>query len=200
LPWRDAHDWQWCSNLFHFYQMPNMCHENKPHTITPPPVMLMCMMDACSHVVFSIPQSSHQCETPGTWVHQTKATFFQFNCVQCFLSPMLFLGFCWKMWDTVRSRYVELCILLWVLGTNVVLDCQFDELFPFCCSAQFVSASFHQLSVFNHWTAIGWWVVVDHSWYTRETVECEKPSSVAVLYTLKLVCLSPTTMTRSKAH
>ena len=41
--------------------------------------------------------------------------------------------------------------------------------------------------------------VVDHSWYTRETVEREKPSSFAVFDTLKPVRLAPTTIPSSKA-
>jgi hypothetical protein len=41
--------------------------------------------------------------------------------------------------------------------------------------------------------------VVDHSWYTRETAGREKPSSVAVLDTVKPVRLAPTTIPCSKA-
>ena len=41
--------------------------------------------------------------------------------------------------------------------------------------------------------------VVDHSWYTQETVKHEIPSSVAVLDTLKSVHLAPTTIPRSNA-
>jgi hypothetical protein len=41
--------------------------------------------------------------------------------------------------------------------------------------------------------------VMDHSSCTLETVEREKPSSVAVLDTLKPVCLAPTTIPHSKA-
>ena len=41
--------------------------------------------------------------------------------------------------------------------------------------------------------------VVDHSWYTWETVEGEKPSSIAVLDTLKPVHLAPATIPCSKA-
>ena len=41
--------------------------------------------------------------------------------------------------------------------------------------------------------------VVDHSWVTQETVEREKPSSVAVLDTLKPVHLAPTTIPNSMA-
>ena len=47
------------------------------------------------------------------------------------------------------------------------------------------------------WLDVLW--VVDHSWYTQETFECEKPSSVAVLDTLKPVRLAPTTIPRSMA-
>ena len=53
-------------------------------------------------------------------------------------------------------------------------------------------------TVVSCWLDVLW--VVDHSWWTtRETVECEKPSRVAVLDTLKLVRLAPTTIPRSKA-
>jgi hypothetical protein len=48
-----------------------------------------------------------------------------------------------------------------------------------------------------NWLDVLW--VVDNSWYTWETVECEKPSSVAVLDTLKPVRQAPTTILRSKA-
>jgi hypothetical protein len=68
--------------------------------------------------------------------------------------------------------------------------------------SQFVSASFvlSSITCFStlacRWLDVLW--VVDHSWYTQETVELEKSSSVAVLNTLKPVCLSPTTIPRSK--
>jgi hypothetical protein len=42
-------------------------------------------------------------------------------------------------------------------------------------------------------------LVVDHSSYTWETVECGKNSSIAVLDTFKPVCLAPTAIPRSKA-
>jgi hypothetical protein len=48
----------------------------------------------------------------------------------------------------------------------------------------------------SNWLGVLW--VVNHSWYTRETVECEKPSSVADLDTLKLVPLAPTSITPFK--
>ena len=44
-------------------------------------------------------------------------------------------------------------------------------------------------TVVSSWLDFLW--VVDHSWYTQETVECEKLSSVAVLDTLKPVGLAP---------
>jgi hypothetical protein len=47
------------------------------------------------------------------------------------------------------------------------------------------------------WLDVLW--VVDHSLYTRETVEREKLSSVAVLDTLKQVCLAHITLSVSKA-
>jgi hypothetical protein len=47
------------------------------------------------------------------------------------------------------------------------------------------------------WLDVLW--VVDHSGYTRQTVEREHPSSVADLDTLKLERLAPTTIPRSKA-
>jgi hypothetical protein len=43
--------------------------------------------------------------------------------------------------------------------------------------------------------SIGWWNILN----TQETVEREKPSSVAVLNTFKPVRLAPTTISRSKA-
>ena len=52
-------------------------------------------------------------------------------------------------------------------------------------------------TVVSSWLDVLW--VVDHSWYTRKTVEREKPSSVAVLDTLKPVRLAPTTIPLSKA-
>ena len=52
-------------------------------------------------------------------------------------------------------------------------------------------------TVVSSWLDVLW--VVDQSWYTQETVECVKPSSVAVLDTLKLVRLEPTTIPRSTA-
>ena len=50
--------------------------------------------------------------------------------------------------------------------------------------------------VVSSWLDVLW--VVDHSWYRSETVECEKPSSVAVHGTLKPVHLAPTTIHCSK--
>jgi hypothetical protein len=41
--------------------------------------------------------------------------------------------------------------------------------------------------------SFGWWTILD-----THTVEQEKPSSVAILDTLKLVRLAPTTIPRSK--
>ena len=70
-----------------------------------------------------------------------------------------------------------------------------------------VSKAFHRdavpcwLQCFPQLCHVGWmsfWVV-DHSWFTWETVERENPSSVAVLDTLKPVHLAPTTLPRSKA-
>ena len=52
-------------------------------------------------------------------------------------------------------------------------------------------------TVVSSWLDVLW--VVDHSWYTQETVECEKPSSTAVLDTLKPVRLAPTTIPWLKA-
>ena len=53
-------------------------------------------------------------------------------------------------------------------------------------------------AVVSSWLDVRW--VVDHFWYTWETVESEKPSSVAVLDTLKPVRMTPTTIPpRSKA-
>ena len=52
-------------------------------------------------------------------------------------------------------------------------------------------------TVVASWLHVLW--VVDHSWYTLGTVECENSSSVAVLDTLKPVCLAPTTIPCSKA-
>jgi hypothetical protein len=45
--------------------------------------------------------------------------------------------------------------------------------------------------------SFGWWTILDK--HERETVERGKPSSVAVLDTLKLVLPAPTTVPRSKA-
>ena len=59
-----------------------------------------------------------------------------------------------------------------------------------------MSKAFHRDAV-PCWLDVLW--VVDHSWYTQETVEHEKPSSVAVLDTLKPVRLAPTTIPCSKA-
>jgi hypothetical protein len=47
-------------------------------------------------------------------------------------------------------------------------------------------------TVVSSWLDVLW--VMDHSWYTHETVEREKPNSVAVLDTLKSVRLAPTTI------
>jgi hypothetical protein len=44
--------------------------------------------------------------------------------------------------------------------------------------------------------SIGWWTIIDTH---GETVEHEKPSSIAVLDTLKPVLLAPTTIPHSKA-
>ena len=49
----------------------------------------------------------------------------------------------------------------------------------------------------NCWLDVFW--VADHSWYTWNTFEGEKPSSIAVLHELKPVRLAPTTIPRSKA-
>ena len=51
-------------------------------------------------------------------------------------------------------------------------------------------------TVVSSWLDVLW--VLDHSWYTLETVECENPSWVAVLDTLKLVRLAPTTIPRTR--
>jgi hypothetical protein len=40
------------------------------------------------------------------------------------------------------------------------------------------------------WMSFGWWTILD----THRKLLCEKPSSVAVLDTLKPVCLAPTTI------
>ena len=45
------------------------------------------------------------------------------------------------------------------------------------------------------WMSFGWWTILD----THEKLLCEKPSSVAVLDTLKLVSLLSTTIPLSKA-
>jgi hypothetical protein len=50
-------------------------------------------------------------------------------------------------------------------------------------------------TVLLNWLDVLW--VVDHSWYTQETVERVKPSSVAVLDTLNPVSLAPTTIPSS---
>jgi hypothetical protein len=44
----------------------------------------------------------------------------------------------------------------------------------------------------------GWMTILD-THYTWETVECEKPSSIAVLDSLEPVCLAQTTIPLSKA-
>jgi hypothetical protein len=53
-------------------------------------------------------------------------------------------------------------------------------------------------TVVSCWLDVHHWVV-DHSWYTWESVEREKPSLIALLSTLKTVRLAPTTIPRSKA-
>jgi hypothetical protein len=45
------------------------------------------------------------------------------------------------------------------------------------------------------WVSFGWWTILD----THGKLEHEKPSSVAVLGTLKPVLLAPTTIPLSKA-
>ena len=52
-------------------------------------------------------------------------------------------------------------------------------------------------TVVSSWLDVLW--VVDHSRYTWETVQREKPSSFVVLDTLKLVRLTPTIIPRSEA-
>jgi hypothetical protein len=47
-------------------------------------------------------------------------------------------------------------------------------------------------TVVSSWLDVLW--VLDHSQYTRETVQREKPSRVAVLDTLKPGCLALTTL------
>ena len=64
-------------------------------------------------------------------------------------------------------------------------------------SLQNIRNTFITLSCTPQLCQVAW--MPDHSWCTQETVECEKPSSVAVLDTLKPMRLATTTIPFSKA-
>ena len=124
------------------------------------------------------------------------------------LTKSVFLGILQAPTETILRNHIH-----WVyktLGTFLILSCT-----PFCPrnSLHFWGAwtkrclkhTTGMLSMLTPMlpTLVSSWLYGPppkrHSWYTRETVEREKPSSVALLDTLKPVHLALTTMPRSKA-
>ena len=114
----------------------------------------------------------------------------------------------WKVWkhrctiNNVVSRQLNTLSVQHVRNTFLILSCT-----PFCPQNS-PNSSGHGLhrvpsipqgcwpmltpmlpTVVSSWLDVIW--VVDHSWHTGETVECEKPNSVAVPHVSYAQCIFP---------
>jgi hypothetical protein len=119
---------------------------------------------------------------PGSWQHSYPLRS------DILLWAILHICHGGNSWCIVSCVVYTLCIN--IRNTFPVLSCpqQVSSVPQGCCSILTLMLP----TVVSSRLDVLW--VVDHSWYTQETVECEKPSSVAVLDTLKMVCLAPTTI------
>ena len=112
---------------------------------------------------------------------------------------------CTVCWNPLDKNLNIHCVQS-INNTFLILSCNFSEQPQFAgawtlqCVASVSPGCWHMLTqmlatVVSSWLDVFW--VVDHSWYTRETVECEELGSAAALDTL--VHLAPTPIPHSKA-